>query len=446
VGGLYGQSVLAQDLPFTENSVSEEVSSTAIQSSSLLCPSCPNWWTFPFVWVVNSTENTVSKIETTSGCELGRYRTGPGTEDPSRLAVDREGDVWVLNRASSTAVKIALSPQDRDNDGPITTSQDTNRNCVIEPGEVLPWSPGQVPQDEAILMRISVGGGPRAVAVDRYNNVWIGGYDNNIGAGYHMAYHNGRTGQRLKVIDNLRYPYGALIDKKGSLWISNSGDRSITRINKPDTTPTIKVIPTPSNHYAYSITIDQEGYIYVTGFDSYKVSKYNPVTGVWVWSKSTAPYQYARAVAVDFFGDIWVTHTGSNAVTRHNAATGDITKVIGLGSSPIGIATAADGRLWVANYSSSSVMRINPRTETVELTHAPHPNPYAIGDFTGIIFNSITLPPLPKHPTYGTAAVAATETAATTGFIEILRDPNELPPIMPPLPWGTDPETMLPAE
>ena len=51
--------------------------------------------TLPFIWIANSGENSVSKIDTVTGNELGRYRTGPGSENPSRTTVDIDGNVWV---------------------------------------------------------------------------------------------------------------------------------------------------------------------------------------------------------------------------------------------------------------------------------------------------------------------------------------------------------------
>ena len=113
----------------------------------------------------------------------------------------------------------------------ITTSQDTNDNGIIDPGEVLPWG-----QDDAVLMRIAVDSGPRAVAVDASNNVWIGGY------GANMGYYDGQTGAKYKNIYIGRSCYGALIDGSGTLWISNDGNNSLTRIDDPSGTHTTTFI------------------------------------------------------------------------------------------------------------------------------------------------------------------------------------------------------------
>ena len=70
--------------------------------------------TFPFLWVANGGEDTVSKIDTKNNKEVARYRTwfGPGGQPgyynhlgdpwsgpaPSRTAVDKDGNAYVLNR------------------------------------------------------------------------------------------------------------------------------------------------------------------------------------------------------------------------------------------------------------------------------------------------------------------------------------------------------------
>jgi hypothetical protein len=54
--------------------------------------------TFPFAWIANSGEGTVSKIDTQTGVEVARYRTGPNgaADSPSRTAVDADGDALTI--------------------------------------------------------------------------------------------------------------------------------------------------------------------------------------------------------------------------------------------------------------------------------------------------------------------------------------------------------------
>jgi len=347
--------------------------------------------TLPFIWVANSAENTVSKINTETGCELGRYRTGPGTdlgkpaegvpsaENPSRTTVDINGDVWVGNRQSNTAIKIALTPTDTNGDGTITTSQDTNGNCLIEPEEVLAWG-----TDEAILLRFEVDTGPRALAINADNNVWIGG-----SSGKTMRLYDSTTGSLIKEIPIERSCYGALIDSNGTLWISNDGEDSLTRVDDPTGNHSITYIDA-SDGTVYGIGIDREGFIYTSGWEENLFRKLDPATNTWLYSVPISGGAYGRGVTVGLEGDIWVAQSALNKLTRHNAADGSLIASIPVGKGPTGVATAKDGKIWVSNLLSNNVMRVDPATNAVDFTQEGHSGPYNYSDMTGIISRSIT--------------------------------------------------------
>ena len=108
--------------------------------------------TLPFIWVPNSNEGTVSKVDTVTGKELGRYRTGPASNgDPSRTTVDLQGSCWVGNRGTGTVVKIGLSEaglyNDTNGDGFMNTSMDLNGDGNVTGSEILPWC-----ADECVLL------------------------------------------------------------------------------------------------------------------------------------------------------------------------------------------------------------------------------------------------------------------------------------------------------
>src|SRR5690606_41952004 len=79
---------------------------------------------FSYIWIANSVQGTVSKINTFTGVEEGRYRTGPDDPDPSRTSVNQLGDVAVANR-NGGIVKIAAATDrcvDANGDGATQTS------------------------------------------------------------------------------------------------------------------------------------------------------------------------------------------------------------------------------------------------------------------------------------------------------------------------------------
>ena len=89
------------------------------------------------IWVANTGEGSVSKVDVRTFEELGRYSTG---HDPSRTSVNSAGDVYVGNRAGYSLTKIsALGTEcpDTNGDGVVTTSSGH---------DVLAWG-----QDDCVL-------------------------------------------------------------------------------------------------------------------------------------------------------------------------------------------------------------------------------------------------------------------------------------------------------
>ncbi|MEZ4461173.1 MAG: hypothetical protein R3E66_15920 [bacterium] len=101
-----------------------------------------------FIWIANTGEGTVSKIDTRTYQEVARYITGPAGagNDPSRTSVNTFGDVFVGNRAGQSLTKISSLGEDcpdTNGDGTITTSTGA--------ADVKPWG-----QDDCVLWNTSL--------------------------------------------------------------------------------------------------------------------------------------------------------------------------------------------------------------------------------------------------------------------------------------------------
>jgi large repetitive protein len=359
---------------------------------------------FSFIWVPNSNEGTVSKVNTVTGQEIARYRTGPQNNgNPSRTTVDLEGNCWLGNRQTGTAVKIGLLENggyiDRNHNGIIETSGDLNGDGVITGSEILPWGQDECVLWEVILIPGLEGNytpgeytgsyvndnnypGPRGVAVDSQNNVWLGCY----GTGKYY-YVNGTTGQILKMVDvsSLSHtPYGAIIDQNGILWSSGAGGNNILRLDPSNNTFTRINI----GHFAYGLGLDKNNHLFVAGWDSSRFTRINILTGTIEWTKP-CPYQ-SRGVAVTDDDDVWIVNSAAGTLTRYSN-NGDFKATIPIGNTPTGVSTDRNGNLWVVDYGDEYIHRVDPLINKVDLSKAlPGTRHYGYSDMTGTVSQSIT--------------------------------------------------------
>lgn len=355
--------------------------------------------TLPFIWVPNSNEGTVSKYDTVTGKELGRYRTGPTSSgDPSRTTVDLDGSVWFGNRGTGTVVKIVLPESgkwvDKNGNGVCNTSRDDDNDGVIEAGEVLDWG-----QDECVLYDVllgSSGSGPRGIAIDANNDLWAGTY--TLSGGNNFYHIDGDTGLIIDA-DTISIPYGsygAIIDSNGNIWSSSGPNyRNVLKINPV----TKEITPIPLTLPPYGLGIDKNNHLFVSGWGANQISKIDMNTTTVL---TTVPQgdSNSRGVAVTDDGDVWVANSYNGAVTRlDNNLNSKATISVGsggYGSTPTGVAVDAEGKVWVCNYNDGYLKRIDPATNSIDFSvQTPGLNGgigmhYSYSDMTGIIARTVT--------------------------------------------------------
>jgi len=365
--------------------------------------------TLPFIWVPNSNEGTVSKVDTRTGRELGRYRVCPPgvTGNPSRTTVDLFGNCWVANRNCATVVKIGLLENgqyfDRNGNGIPDTSTDTNGDGDITGGELLAWG-----QDECVLYEVLLlpgseatytpgtytgsypnnfwNPGPRGMAVDARGNLWVGTHDT-------MKYYyiEGSSGQILRTIDvsSVNHTaYGAVIDAQGILWSSGykeSGQQNLLRLDPTDGSFSTIVL----DFHSYGLGLDRLGHLFVSGHQEAILTRWNVLTGAREWTRSIG--SYGRGVAVTDDGDVWVVSSGPGTVTRFSND-GVQKAVIPAGPTPTGVSVDAAGKVWVMGTGDEYIRRIDPATDTIDLSKriigGTH---YAYSDMTGVLSRNATV-------------------------------------------------------
>ncbi len=222
------------------------------------------------------------------------------------------------------------------------------------------------------------------MAIDANNDLWVGGYSNR----WHEKV-DGVTGQPVPSTQFNHANcggYGGLIDGNNVLW--SAGFHNLLRWDLTTSSGTCIDL---GEHYG--LGLDGNGDIWNSMWGRNRILKLdaagNVVTGFPKWFPNA---YYDRGVAVTLAdNNVWVANSGHSRVTRLHNDGSWVTTII-VGTTPTGVAVDAAGKVWVTNYGSDNVMRIDPATNAVDLT-VPlgwGAQPYNYSDMTGsVLFNAI---------------------------------------------------------
>jgi len=364
---------------------------------------------FSYIWIANSVEGTVSKIDTTTGTEVGRYVTGPTTtglgdvnNGPSRTSVNLYGDAAVANR-NGGVTKIAAQEQD---------CVDLNGNGGIDtssgPADVLDWG-----EDECVLWHhptptnpTSYQEGPRPLAwvgeLDTYDcpvqnpPLWVG-YYNQVGNEGIFERIDGETGDLMDTVEvpwsgQTWGPYGGAVNADGDFFAVGWSAAFVVRIDA-ETLETTVYNP-PGFVSFYGMALDAEGDVWVTGCGDSTVYHLDPDTSTWT-TVGTGP-GCLRGVQVDTEGRAFIAHNGfPDGLMVVDTATQSILSPnvpLAGAQTPVGVSIDVDGFVWVVDQGGFA-FKVDPDTYAIDLQVTGLNSPYTYSDMTGAGLNLVSFPP-----------------------------------------------------
>ena len=362
----------------------------------------------PFLWVPNSTDNSISIIDTLKASLVGTYplkdpTSGELCYNPSRTTVDFNFDAWVGCRGFNSYL---------DNYGGETLDIVDNKVMKVS------FKTG------AVLKSIKVGHAPRALALDAQGHLWVGcSVDDTV---WEL---DGETGECLRgdradckapsvkmTCDGCAastsncglscdFPYGAVVDQKGMMWIACRGyagqDGRVAKVDTAtgtlvasygpfkDQVPTVFGQSRAGCWQIYGIGVDQLGDVWVGGFTCDDILKLSGVDGSLMGVKKLGGTT-TRGVAIDLDGNVWAASSSTSTVTKIEGATGNLLKTVDVPNGPIGVAVDAYGHLWAVSQGADSVTKINGvdgSKKTVAVGHGP----YSYSDMLGLSLRTVTL-------------------------------------------------------
>jgi len=350
-----------------------------------------------YVWIANSGENTVSKLNTRDMTEEGRYYTRPDKlGSPSRTSVSIDGKAVVVANRHGGWTKIWSRPEfctDKNGNGTIETSTGKNNVLPFELDECIAW---HTPNPGASTQR------PVAWTSGVYNEetceyddqqIWTAasfGQDVNNACGgapgVTVFRLNGDTGM---IDDMLPLPqitcgalgaYGAAVDTKNNAWFFVFGGGVIFRVDHE--TLAVEVV----NKGFYGITVDNKDRVWLDDG-----SRYDPLTKQWATQIGDLQPNGGSGVAIDLKGRVWhATNGGLGWLDSETMIVGGKVMIPNNGFSR-GIGVDVDGYIWSVPLGTTVAHRIHPDTFEIA-TYTGLNSPYTYSDMAGGQINNVVCP------------------------------------------------------
>ncbi len=335
---------------------------------------------FSYIWIANSNEGTISKVNTQTLAEEGRYRVRPdGAGSPSRTSVNLNGDVVVASRTGGLTM-IAATPED---------CPDPN-NTSTGAGDIRAWPDGCVlwhtPFDTDSQRPVAWSQGDYNTSTCEYENMKVWTSTHNSGTTTADIYRvNGDDGsiedqvQINGVQTHVFGFYGAAVDSDGNMWGSELSQGLL--VNVDIDTMQARTWPMPIS--GYGMTVDSDGFPWVCNS---QVAKFDP--GTETWQTSAALSSSGNGCMEDGNGTLWVAAESFVGV--------DVNTLLEVGTLPIparvrGVSFDFEGFVWGPSITSNEAYRVDPVTGQVD-TITGFNYPYTYSDMTGFALSNAGTP------------------------------------------------------
>ncbi len=355
-----------------------------------------------YVWIANSQQSTVSKINTRTLEEEGRYSTRDDANgNPSRTSVSIDGKAVAVANRHVGIVKIWAREQFcDDHNGTAGIQTSAGKDDVLDWGEddcvawftdfpgmtvqrPVQWTPGEgaCHENQKIWTTTGAGGmGPGQCAND---GVWVHRLDGDTGVVEDtVMIPDAQFPCDQTLTDNGvgLGPYGGAVDVDGNFWFHGFGNNKLARIDFA--TLEVEIF----SGGTYGITVDTKGRVW----GSSSLWRFDYEANAW----ANPPQQETGSggLAQDHVGRMWAaTQDGLVWHDLETLAMGDAVPLPGTGAVK-GVSVDVDGFVWAIRQGDPRAFKIDPTTYEIEFYDGLD-GPYTYSDMTGGGLYNITCNP-----------------------------------------------------
>ncbi|MCA9707332.1 MAG: hypothetical protein KDK70_15875 [Myxococcales bacterium] len=333
---------------------------------------------FSYIWIANSSQNTISKINTETLVEEGRYYTRPDLQgNPSRTSVSLTGNVAVANRSGGLTKFYALEENcvDGNGNGTINTSSGPGNLLAWGSEECMAWhTPMNYTSQRPVAW--TQGEWDQAACATVNEKVWTSGAQ---GEAIEVLLVDGDTGiiEETVPIPGVQAGYfgiyGAAVDSEGNFWGSQLGIGWVVRVDRQ----TMDVQTWPMVSSGYGMTVDQEGYVWTC---SSTAARFDPMTANW----QTANVGGSGGCMSDGGDILWMASSPLVGINRHTLA---VEYSIPLPNYVHGVSIDHNGYVWGVSMNTEAY-RVDPQSGTWDVVGGLI-GPYTYSDMTGFALNNV---------------------------------------------------------
>lgn len=368
-----------------------------------------------YIWVANSPQGTVSKINTETMVEEGRYITRPdGSGDPSRTSVNLAGDVAVANRFGGLVKFYAETSDCVESNGMPGIQTSTGPNDVLswDMEECRAWYlPFPTSNQRPVAWTGGTAGPSDCDASDA--QVWtvtstVAGLFPGLGGpgGVTATLVDGTAGAIVEQVDIPAEvfsgasfgAYGGAVDAAGNLYFVGLGTFApgvLVRVRKDDLG--VDSWPIPQGVSTYGITVDHDGNPWVSSTLGSGAARFHPDTGTWdvimgFWGGSGLAEGPDDRMYVSGGGGVYAVDLQTLAVDHVFVSTETVK----------GVGFDAMSNLWAVTWLDDEnptpeggvAFKIDPITGVVIDFYNGLDHPYTYSDMTGKALGTVTCPPV----------------------------------------------------